>query len=957
MSDPGGDDRKHTEIDDRGGDHVEQMRGENEPALDDPDHALFELPHTTTFANPQPTQSSAALWSKRPAQSEYDTEATPGPSRPRFGEESIEDRITAIGTDLIAVPAQQQTAPRNEPLIDFETTIETTMVNFFGRTKPPEKIRKSIPTLFDEPLGPLQDPLGKKEQDIPIFRWIHLPANNMVWVETLVKKIYAEQRQVHTYNSDENPEDMWEANQRSLAEYLLAPQRWTCRQYDNPEGSPGARFMKPLLAKIRKSNVSTTDWVVFMPYLHWENFSAYRRRLQSIDAAVEEIDLERRSQPSAEILSPYTTAKWKRQMAMYQMQKFRRGDVAAPPSTSGKAPTDPSGKRAAIQAPGNAESNLIRKYLDYRGGEFRVKGGRIEDNSPLLLQPLHLRRTLDRSYYYTLEDHEIRKRDVDQVLYRHTYDELELYDPMLIMVDQLWLWVIDDRTIVTAFPQRSRIDSELASPTTATTATTVETGPTVATATTATTATTLSAASLPLRARGFVPPLTPTNPTKLAEEFYRDFNKPTRDESKHSTPEPNSVFTAAPDKTDVRERILSAIQGDHKDIDTAQKFACLVMDKCSGVFFPEASEEDDLLDFLDVFAISIARLAFNQAQAFNDFCEDSRRPSNRKKYQLPNNPSDKELRKRVEHHQTCPNCKKTAVDKFWYRSEDSLHPEGQSLPDQEGRTLEHSATPRYEEDTTVSRKQKSLVDISEETEYVKEIKDILDELNSMARVFEQQKDILKNRNPTNNDDLYTMDDQTLDLIYVQGRVSERLDKITQLQNDANRVYSALRDLLDLKQKQASVKQTDDTAQQGLTILVFTIVTIFFSPLGFVAAIFSMNASEINGTQGRPLSHIWRIMFPVTVAVLILSLLLAFAINPVMNSFSKAMDRIWQLYTKNLKWQQKHLGTVSSPSSGSSTARDDTHMSGGLNLEAEDRNQRWGMPRLRPTKKGVETSKA
>lgn len=87
-------------------------------------------------------------------------------------------------------------------------------------------------------------------------------------------------------------------------------------------------------------------------------------------------------------------------------------------------------------------------------------------------------------------------------------------------------------------------------------------------------------------------------------------------------------------------------------------------------------------------------------------------------------------------------------------------------------------------------------------------------------------------------------------------------------------------LLDLKQKQASVSEADyarqeavETTSQGRTLLVFTTVTIIFVfrlhtfnlsvstnslfklPLSFIAAIFSMNATEINGYQ-RP---IWQIM--------------------------------------------------------------------------------------------------
>lgn len=69
---------------------------------------------------------------------------------------------------------------------------------------------------------------------------------------------------------------------------------------------------------------------------------------------------------------------------------------------------------------------------------------------------LHPRRTLDQFYYYMLSNVDIDKRDRDQVVHRwvkevnkkynkkRMYDEL-IVDPKIIMVDQLWLWVLDNR--------------------------------------------------------------------------------------------------------------------------------------------------------------------------------------------------------------------------------------------------------------------------------------------------------------------------------------------------------------------------------------------------------------------------------------------------------------------------------------------------------------------------------
>lgn len=98
--------------------------------------------------------------------------------------------------------------------------------------------------------------------------------------------------------------------------------------------------------------------------------------------------------------------------------------------------------------------------------------------------PLHPRRTLDQAYYWTLKS--TRSRDRDQVVYRATTansESFHRYNPKkgqfedhehmkkdnngcrdctdkikkvsrVIMVDQLWMWILDAKTIITCFPKR-----------------------------------------------------------------------------------------------------------------------------------------------------------------------------------------------------------------------------------------------------------------------------------------------------------------------------------------------------------------------------------------------------------------------------------------------------------------------------------------------------------------------
>ena len=79
-----------------------------------------------------------------------------------------------------------------------------------------------------------------------------------------------------------------------------------------------------------------------------------------------------------------------------------------------------------------------------------IKEERYDYHDQMLLEgymkSLHPRRTLDQYYYYMLKDTE--SRDNDQVVYRWVTEDIsetpDTMDAHVIMVDQLWLWIIND---------------------------------------------------------------------------------------------------------------------------------------------------------------------------------------------------------------------------------------------------------------------------------------------------------------------------------------------------------------------------------------------------------------------------------------------------------------------------------------------------------------------------------
>ncbi|PTB54059.1 hypothetical protein M431DRAFT_145036 [Trichoderma harzianum CBS 226.95] len=276
----------------------------------------------------------------------------------------------------------------------FEATVVT-----FHEEKTPEFEELSVTDLMRKPDGFFS--LNRKAHN---FKWFHLPANNMKWAEvSFICKIY-----------HEDP---------SLAYKVLEPNRWVKRQHEGARGSPHARFMMPACHdfseafkdKERFGNLKKDRHVVlYMPYLHWD----------------EEEAMQNRSNFLAEGVSGRDT--------------FPRRERNEPSENLEKSEKD---------------EMLLRTYL------------LSESNHDLNFRHvLHIRRTLDEYLYHNLTDTIIR--DADQTVHRYqkklnkkTQPEVE--DPLtVIMVDQLWLWILVDQSgkakaIVTCFPSRDWSDVEL----------------------------------------------------------------------------------------------------------------------------------------------------------------------------------------------------------------------------------------------------------------------------------------------------------------------------------------------------------------------------------------------------------------------------------------------------------------------------------------------------------------
>lgn len=317
---------------------------------------------------------------------------------------------------------------------------------WFGRsTFPNQKIA------VDKLLEKHEDnPLTKRENNR--LRWFHFPTNHMGWIEKAIARYYGEDNAVHDRHVKPHPKT-------TQAEKLLCREAWHGQFCGSSNKDPiHARHMRPgLFLTPRESpaviEAPTQDtegknpsppppnptipgihqkdmknMALFIPYLHWETDSNRAKMADAIDNAY--------GSPSArkkKIMTDFAAVYKQINLSKSQDIKHSRDGASSGKSKLGEYLMQLA--RVAEAMDNEMDEQLLMQDLR---------------SSP----PLHVRRTLDQYYFFTLND--TSARDRDQVVYRKTLDSRGSCgrNARVVMVDQLWLWILDDDTIITSFPRR-----------------------------------------------------------------------------------------------------------------------------------------------------------------------------------------------------------------------------------------------------------------------------------------------------------------------------------------------------------------------------------------------------------------------------------------------------------------------------------------------------------------------
>ena len=657
----------------------------------------------------------------------------------------------------------------------------------------------------------------------PDFRWIHLPANNISWVETLLAKAFVEGggKDIEDYKALEKCFNQEHRGSEAHAHFMRP---WSQRYAVSPTRQENKMDVVTTDAETGDERpelpLHASDATLIVTPPDGEAAAGAPPNPPKPPQSPPPTQIATPRRPTAGVTPEGTPGSGRKKAKKPKETLEDRHGPKREKRRNGPPPEHFSVKKArikdaelaalrdagAVPVGGNGKIVLFMPFLHYESDSkrkamaesiSRAREPTDPDDIPLsdtcsdelLIQaylnhepPLHVRRTLDQFFYHSIDTAE---RDVDQVVYRHFRRNLKSREPCVFMVDQLWLFILGKELIVTCFPQRWDI-----------------------------------------------PPA--HDPLNVLLGVIEDMNAKTR-------PPVASVYD----------------------------LALLITGRCAGVFdrhFLAGSgrgggKDSDAVEgqFLDMFEIAIGHVTNRETALFQRFKVASAATS----MWLMDTNSTRESRR---------------------------YPEGRP-----GAEAEYS---------------KFLVDISIETQLLAEIKDIQDELAILNMVLQYQINVLPELAEhviaefSNSSSTATGagnggggGKRSHAAGEIDRKVKEQVRMIQTHMKDMDRmrkqtegIYTSLTNLLDLKQKHANAfearfasNQAALTARQGQTVLLFTIVTIIFLPMSFVAAVFAINVREweaLDNGRGLGLGYVSKYMFGIGLGISFPFILVAFLFDDI-----------------------------------------------------------------------------
>lgn len=674
-----------------------------------------------------------------------------------------------------------------------------------------------------DPTNPQKQAVSTLPDDSKVtsFRWIHLPANNMAWVEALLTKVFIEEgaSDVEGFKGLEKSFNNLHRGQRTHSQFMRplcqsTPRGPRVREEREP-GRQGENGLPSIIINGKSTEAKT-------PETPAKKQKTPRGKLELLDSSSQDDgggSQGRKAKGTAAKRSNASKAEQKgKANHTASNDKYRR----LLGSSSYKDPPSTARTNICVFMPYLHFETVERRLKMQEAIEraetlnFRQGHSRAPSHDEMLVRAhlrsssttsLHVRRTLDQFFYPNIDT---QFRDQDQVVYRYQTKgpgrRKSWKEAKIFMVDQLWMWILGKNLIVTSFPQRWEQPKN--------------------------------------------------DPLNVLDGIIENINSKTRDPVR-------SVYD----------------------------LAIVITGRCSGMFDRHRMGDEEY-QFLDMFESSIGTATDRETLLFKEFNAASAQASEwLKQHRRPS--------------------------RFIQTLERNRQPQDEDQEDEDEE--EQSQEPLFVD---------KLLDIGQETDLLAEAKDIRDELNMLRTVLEHQKQVLGDLQEAiceiynNNGDHRLQQDVKKRFKEQQRTIDVHLKDIDRMDKQAERIYYSITDLLDLKQKHANAfearfarDQAAGTTRQGKTIMVFTVVTVIFLPLSFIASVFTINIEEFPhvGPGYLHLSYVAKYMFGIGFAISIPLILIALSVDEIGDGFREVIRRIrrWRLRRKKRRKRVREADDTSS----------------------------------------------
>ncbi|KAL5313433.1 hypothetical protein ACEPPN_019166 [Leptodophora sp. 'Broadleaf-Isolate-01'] len=271
----------------------------------------------------------------------------------------------------------------------------------------------------------------------PELRWIHLPANNMAWVEDLVNNIRMTQQEPMPAVSKE----LWGVDLQSTS----------------PDSAPHMNSIAPQCKLISLGNQQVPirvkcylSFYVKLPYIHWETTQGQDDTMRILEGKS-----SKEADPSDTLLQTYIGKNpplhIRRTLDQYYYSRLKDTKLRDHDQVANRA----------------RDEDLKFRYLTDSVIEFSRWCSGVREQEQIILnsqsrsavtqdakdefveltEAIKELDRLERLMYNSSST--VKKEDIPRVLVNERVE-----DSPIIMVDQLWVWVLDDNTVISSFPPR-----------------------------------------------------------------------------------------------------------------------------------------------------------------------------------------------------------------------------------------------------------------------------------------------------------------------------------------------------------------------------------------------------------------------------------------------------------------------------------------------------------------------